>query len=257
MTRPAPDLAVVAAGALVCAALVLLVPVEALKVVGAVPLCLVLPGYAICAAGFARLPADRWLLLLLTLAMSLVTLILGALILDRVPGDISRTTWTVLLVVVVLGGCAVAGFRRPARGGDPGRPRLRPGVGIAEVALVGAACAAVFITTAELRRPLPAPNVVGYTQVWMLPAGGTREPEVTIGVKSGEIRTRAYRLDLEVGNVGTVLRRRFVLRPGTSVRLRARPQTRSGASPTSVTALLYRLDRPGVYRRVRTWIPAR
>ena len=87
------DLLVVAAAAPVCAALALAVPVAPVRILAAVPLCLVLPGYALTAAIFARREISGLQYSLLALALSLSTLVLGSLVLDLSPGGIRSGTW--------------------------------------------------------------------------------------------------------------------------------------------------------------------
>lgn len=136
------DLTLAGAAALICTAVVVAVPVTAVRAVFAVPLCLILPGYAFVASAFARARPSWLVRLMLIPAMSLVTLVLAALLLDVVPTGLNETTWAVLLVVIVLGECLVAAMRRsrtvsaqgamtpgaahsPERGGRPDQGRRR------------------------------------------------------------------------------------------------------------------------------------
>jgi uncharacterized membrane protein len=261
------DLLAAAAAAVLCALVVLYVPLEGVRVVAAAPLCLLLPGYAISAAAFGR-RSLRWSQLLLSsVAMSLATLALGSLVLNYVPGGLHTTSWTALLVLVVLGGCALASLRRPSPASDRlrvFRPQVR---GVDRRLLVGAAlaaaggAAAVGMAVAVSWTPLPAKEAVGYTQLWMLPSGDVMQTRMQIGVVSQEQHPVAYRLKVQVGRRGAPassrLGSRLVLEPGQrrvfQLKVRRRP---SGAIP--VTARLFQGDDPEVaYRRVTGWLPGR
>ncbi|HEX6228423.1 MAG TPA: DUF1616 domain-containing protein, partial [Solirubrobacterales bacterium] len=111
------QLAVIAAAA--SALVALLVPIEELRLIGALPLTLALPGYAIVAVTFARRPLGQAHVLLLSLALSLITLALGGLVLNYSPGGIRSVSWAVLLFVIVLAASRGAAIRRPPV--EPGR----------------------------------------------------------------------------------------------------------------------------------------
>jgi uncharacterized membrane protein len=248
------DLNAAAAAALVAAALVA-VPFEPVRIVGALPLALLLPGYAITAATFAgrRIPGAQ--LLLLTLALSLSTLALGSLLLNAPSEGLTRLSWTVFLVVVVLAGCAIAARRRTAPANGAMRI-VRPQLGIAQVALAAGGVLALVAAFWLALTVLPAKDAIGYTRLWMLPGPGAGRT-VRIGVQSEEQHALSYELKVTVGNRRVAISPRFLLRPGhgRGFKIAIKP-ARNGAS-TPVTARLYRKNDPGtVYRRVTGWIPA-
>jgi uncharacterized membrane protein len=248
------DLLWVAAAAVVCAAIAVAVPQTAIREIAAVPLCLLLPGYALTAAIFAKTPLPGPHQLLLTITLSLASLALGALLLNYMPGGIRESTWIVLLLVVVLGGCSVAAWRRtqgprrvsrPISGGGIGRGgfvRLAGGV------LLGAAAIVIAWT------PFNAENAVGYTQFWMLPG---RTGGFELGVRSQEHDATTYRVVLDSGKRRTTVASRLALEPGQDrvFHLTATP-SRPGAGHR-LTALLFLQDQPGKpYRRVTAILPA-
>jgi Protein of unknown function (DUF1616) len=254
VNRDSRDLWFVAVAAAICAAVALAVPVTVLRTVAAVPLCLVLPGYALTRAIFARRPITGSQLSVLTLALSLSTLVLGSLVLDLSPGGIRTGTWAALLLVVILAATAVAMLRRRGAEAPPPSPvrlRLRPSdVGLL---LVAALIVASALTLSRL--PLKASSALGYTQMWMLPSGTQLAPAVRIGVTSAEKTDTTYRLEV-VGPSGhaTVIDPQLRLAPGgtytVSVELSG---TRSRQSV--VEANLYKADSNAVYRRVSAVLP--
>jgi hypothetical protein len=261
------DLRLVVALAALCAVLAFLLPLEGLALVFAVPLALLLPGYAITAAVFARRELGWPQFFLFSLALSLTTLVLGSLLLNYVPGGIRGISWTLLLVLVVVGCCRAAALRRQGRDTLPRwpRPRLsRLDLGLLAGGLATAAAALILASTT-----VPAKEALGYTQLWILPKGGTQGSEVQVGAKSQEQNPVDFDLRIRVGHFGPevrplpggpatrqIIRRSFRLDPGETrtVRLDAPP---GSAAKVPVVATLLRHNRPyNVYRRVKGWLVA-
>ena len=89
------DLRLLAALSVPCAVLAIVVPVEAIALLFAVPLALFLPGCALTAVTFARHPIEWPQRLVFSVGFSLATLALGALLLNYMPGGIRScgTCW--------------------------------------------------------------------------------------------------------------------------------------------------------------------
>lgn len=241
------DLRLIVAVALLCAVLALLIPLDGIALVFAVPLVLILPGYAITAAAFARRKLAWPQFLLFSIALSLAVLILGSLLLNYV-GGIHPLSWALLLVAVVFAACRVAALRRGKTGTRPSwpRPRLR---GL-EVAMVLGGVAATVVALAIASSTVPAEDAIGYTQLWVLPQTGTEGREVQVGVRSQEQTSTDFDLRVRIGTEALV-RRSFRLAPGETrlVKLRAPPGS-EGTLPVITTLL--RHNRPlSVYRRVK------
>ena len=248
------DLLRVAAAAAVCAAVAVAVPVTAVREIAAIPLCLVLPGYALTEAIFARtaLPGPHRLLLSLTL--SLAALALGTLLLNYMPGGIRESTWVVFLLVVVLGGCVVAGWRRGEGPRRASRPMFGVGVGVGAWARLAGALLLAGAAIVIAWTPFNAENAVGYTQFWMLPGSGGG---LELGIRSQEHDATTYRVVLDSGPRRTTVSSRLALEPGEDrvFHLTANPRVTGGAK--RLTALLFLQDRPGrPYRRVTALLPA-
>jgi uncharacterized membrane protein len=249
------DLVGAAIAAVLCAAVVLFVPVTAIRAVFATPLCLILPGYAVTVASFAGRKLSRAHLLTLSVAMSLATLATGAVALNFLPEGLRSGWWVGLIMLIVLGGCGVAALRRSPSAESRPRDRL-PRVRRVDAALLLGACAAVAGTFTLSYTPLPARHVVGYTELWMLPAGTAGTPAVRVGVVSAELHPLAYRLELRLGSRRAIMSLRFALKPGQAYEKLVPVASPATGASTEITALLYRNDRAtAVYRRVTGWLP--
>jgi Protein of unknown function (DUF1616) len=244
------DLLACAGAALTCAALALAVPATPVRALAAIPLCLFLPGYALTAASFARARPTASRRVMMTLALSLATLAVGAIVVSASPWGLRSGSWAGFLLVVVGAGCVVAARRRPARPRAPRRRLVLPPA--RELALL--ACAIVIAAGAFVfsRVPLPAHDAVGYTALSMLPAGHA----MRIEVQSGEQHATTYRLQVQMGRKGRVVTvdPALTLEPGARARFRVPvlPATRG-----LVAARLYRAGDSRVYRYVTGRVPAR
>ncbi len=241
----------VVAAALICAAVVLRVPLTAVRAVFAVPLCLVLPGYAITRALFPRQPLGGPQAMMLTLALSFATLVIGAVILDVLPGGLRRNSWVALLLVVVLGAAAVATLRRPQLP-RPRRWAIR--LRVSEALALTLALVLAGGAFALSRIPLKAPHAVGYTELWMFTGVQGSSPAVRIGVSSAEQRTTAFRLVIQKANSKPfVVARRLVLKPGGTAQFEV-PLKLSVPIAALVTAKLYRGSQGAPYRQATALI---
>jgi hypothetical protein len=236
-----------------------------------VPLVLVLPGHAVLAAlrplgslgslGSRRsrpsrqggvqggeAPVERWAW---TVALSVAVAVLGAFLLDLVPGGLSRTNWLVLLggTTVLAGAVAVGrGFFDPARPGvDPAvhgtradRMRVRSWRATATFGVAAVVASAAVWLGVSSAAAVPDP---GFAQLWLV--AGANPGAAEIGVHSYEERDQRFRLELRAED-GTVAQTwTFPLHPGDEWRQDVELQP----GRTS-TAELYRGDDPAPYRRV-------
>lgn len=251
MVRRTADVLVAAAAAALCADIVTSSSSVYVRTPFALALLLILPGYAVVAALFVQL--DTAARIVLSVGTSIAVAVLGGLALDLTPWGLQLRSWTVLLTAVTVVGAVVAGVRRkPATAGVPRLPRPRLG-DVLIVALTGALVAGAV---ALARTPLAAKHVAGYTVLWIQPATPGHLRSVVVGVKSSELRSERYRLELRVGGRAAVTRV-LELRPGQqwqAVFPTAAASSPAGATAeagTTVSARLYRADDPrAVYRRV-------
>jgi len=232
-----------------CAGVVLSPAPPGLRVAFGVPFVLVLPGYALTAALFATARLRQTDVLLLTIALSLSLVGLGTLGLNWLPGRLTATTWTALLMAGTALAAVWAFVRIPA---GTGRRAFPPGllttrqVGLLAIALLITVGAIVFA-----RRPLPARGVHGYTALWIVaqPPGSRT---IRVGVQSSEVERTSYLLAVRTDR-GELLQRRLTLAP----RERWTYRLAAGRSSHRVDADLFRSDSPSrVYRRVRLLLTA-
>lgn len=243
------DPRLVGLAAVVCAAIAVAVPVEAVRVIVTLPLVLLLPGYAVVAAAFGARLLDVPQRFLLALACSLMIAILGGIVLNSMPGGIDTLNWALLLVAVTVVACWIAARRRR------GRPHVATGgeklrVGRGELAMFAAAALIAVAAIVLAQTPFPANDARGFTALAMLPE--TEGAAVEVDVISSEQHSQRYVLEVGSRRSGRPEVRRFALEPGetTSVRI---PVSVDGRQ--RIDAVLYRANDPNrVYRRVTTWL---
>lgn len=222
------------------------------------PLVLILPGYALTSALFPRRGFGIPERLLFSLALSLVITVLGGLLLNLTPWGLRAGPWAVLLGGITLGAFAVAHLRRRGQSASTsGWLRtvnigftFRQGLLLGLAALIVCGAVAVSIIGAE-RQPYP-----GFSQLWMLPAGGANPKNaVQLGVSNRESTTMQYRLAVNVD--GKVVKEWASINLNPNEKWEATlllPQT-GGVGTAKVEADLYRTDAPTkIYRHVVLWL---
>jgi len=247
------DLTLAVRAAIVSALLGVIIPLEWLSLLAAAPLILLLPGYGLASAAFARRARGLVQLLALTLGLSLAVLAIGSLLLNFVPGGLRAVTWAVFLVLVTVLACRAAALRRGRGYLSPllGLPWRRPRPLGTALVVAGAALAALGVALAFVA--FKAPDVIGYSELWIEPAHGPRSA-VLVGVGSEEQEVTAYRLATGYAGSAPSSSGKFSLDPGESKVLRV-PVREPRGGPRKVVATLYRVDRPGrPYRRVSAWV---
>jgi uncharacterized membrane protein len=251
------DLERVILAAALGALLSIVLPWELLRLLVALPLALVLPGYAIVLAAFGTHELRRPQLWMLTLACSLCVLVLGGILLNYLPGGIRGATWALLLLVVVLAACRAAALRRPRTWRRPRRSKLSLGaIRRLDLACGGLAALAAVAALVFAYAPLSAGGAAGYTALWMLPGRGGDSGKLRVGIESAEQRSLEYFLRVRTGG-GHSKVARFSLDPGEETGFTLPLALRRGARER-ITASLYRIDHPHrLYRRVVLWLPKR
>jgi uncharacterized membrane protein len=258
MSRANLDLKLAALAAVEGLVVATAVDQTAARVVPAILLALVAPGYALSVALLPQV-RDRFERLLLALGLSVCVIVIGGLILDLTPWGLTSLSWGISLAAFTLAACALAQRRRsaavPARAGDAtpreflSRAARRRAL---TVSSIGAAAVAAMVVAAVLiaRQPSSSAHVDGFTALWAVPVKQS-DASFSIGIRSDEVRTTSYRLIARAGQK-VVLRRNLTLRPREEWLAKGRFV---GAAPIGAVrelqVLLYRDDRPTVvYRRV-------
>jgi hypothetical protein len=209
----------------------------------AIPLALLLPGYALTAACFPGASLGASERLLASLGLSLALSSLGGLMLFWAGLGLQPTPWALLLGALTLASCVVALWRRRASlPASPETPRESPQLG--QIALLALAAllsgGALFVAHSSARQVSGAP----FTQLWAVPTG---DPGVLrIGVRSAEDAPLSYRVELSAGAFFFERWPRVMLAPGESwEKLLAVPPHQP------IELRLYRHDNSeAVYRRV-------
>jgi hypothetical protein len=247
------DLQAACLAAVACALVAALVPWEIVRLAAGLPLTLFLPGYAIVAAAFGSRELAAPKRAMLSVAVSLMTLALGAFVLNIFPFGLETASWAVLLPLVVIAACRGAALRRErSQRGRAGRPALpRPATGSLVLGALAAAIALGALALAE--KPLPAENAKGFTALWMLPTD-EREDAVAIGVDSNQHDFHSYRLRVSLGKDQSKTYR-VRLDPGEERVYEVDVPARA-VGRTHVVASLYKAGDPQkLYRRVTSWLP--
>jgi uncharacterized membrane protein len=218
----------------------------------ALPLVLVLPGYAATAALFPGRALGGAQRVLMCLGLSLMLSALGGLVLNWTPWGLQARSWALLLGSVTLAACAIAWARREEPAAATGVSAGPPGIGLSvrQGAMLVLAMAVIGGSLTRATAGVAQQQTPGFTQLWILPASkGQPQNTVQLGVKNMESTTTSYQLIVTVDGRTAATWHALALTPGrtwqTTITLHG-----SRASST-VVAALYRMDAPQtVYRRV-------
>lgn len=247
------DLAWACIGAVVCAVVSLLVPVDVISLLFLAPLALFLTGYAIIAGALPSWRPEPSLRATASLGTSLAVLALGELLLNYV-GGLRPLPWAILLVLIVLGFSRRAAIARPWRDDDHLRvPLPRSGIISTVLAVLGLLAAGAGMALAF--HPVAAPRAKGFTELWL--DTGAAAKVVRVGVGNQEHRALRYGIIARFEGAKTVTRH-VELKPGERKveTLPVRDRTVAGSIPVEVR--LYREGIPNqVYREVDGFVPRR
>jgi len=254
-------------------AVILGVTEPAIRLAVGFPLVALAPGYALMATtcpGPSVWGAER---LALSIGTSLTVAVLTGLLLHWTPWGLQAVSWSVALGGVTLAAAACAILQRRWRAAPAGAagttrhaihtathraPVLRLGIGSS---FLLAAAALIVVGTVYLARlSTNSRTAVGFTQVWMLPAGDVPATTVRLGVSSHEQAETQYILRLDVDGSPLQTWSSIVLAPGQTWEATAAIPADDG-TPMVAEARLYRADgqamsdedlsdRSGAYRRV-------
>ncbi len=233
--------------------LTLFVPPNVVLGILALPFVCILPGYAVTSAVFTKRALGFPEYLVFSLGLSLVILILGGLVLNYTPFGLRASSWTMLLGCFTLCACSIALARRQGqRVSTPGWLKFGRGeLALHHWILLGLAiaviCGAVIISIVGAeRQPFP-----GFTQLWIIPAGGAEKNAVHIGVNNLESSVIEYSLDVDVDGKVVKVWPAITLQPNEKWEVTLLLSQISNAGTVKVEAILYRRDAPKtVFRHV-------
>jgi hypothetical protein len=233
-----------------------------LRLLLAVPLVVIIPGYALVAASCSEASISGAERLALSIGTSLALAVLGGLLLNWTPWGLQPASWGGLLSTFTIVAAAIALARerqRPTPVAVQPAP-LRAGLGVGS-AFVLASAVAIHVGTVYLARASAAMSAEdGFTQIWMLPTPEAAPTSVRLGVKSLETTEETYAVRLDIDGAPALTWTSIVLAPGASWETTTDiPAEASGA--TVAEARLYRatgqpipdeeLNNPSLaYRRV-------
>lgn len=250
MARRSSDLALATAIAGAAALSTLLgVSNPALRIALALPLGLVLPGYAITAAALPRYTLGLAERLLFSIGVSLAVTALGGLVLNWTPWGLQAGLWVLWLFSLTLGASAIAMVRR-RRGAEVATEARGVGLNLRQGLLLGLAALVVVAAIGVARVPAPQQGLQGYSMLWIWPRSLTDQRTVRLGVSCMEFKPTTYRLQLEVN--GRIVEEwpSIALDPGQTWEDRVELSTEQ-IETGQVEASLYRQDAPAqVYRHV-------
>ena len=138
--------------------------------------------------------------LLLPIALSIITLVLGTLLLGVLPGGGLRTgLWALLLALVTVTGSTVAQFRRSQASAV--RPRAvswlpRPRAIDLVVGLLATGLAVGAVVWSET--PLPASRALGYVELAVIPPRPSSN-KVAVWARSEQQTAHTYRFVIQLG----------------------------------------------------------
>jgi uncharacterized membrane protein len=231
------------------------------RLVFALLLTFLLPGYALQAAMITTPTLGKAERLLLSLGLSLAVAILGGFILNLTAWGLRTSSWAVWLGAITVAGCLAAmvrrhGIRAASRPGPPqfhGFAQLVP-LGLAGLMVIAAVVIVVrsVMLASDFAARYPALEVV---QLWALPETVNGQITLHVGIATRQAETATYRLRLQQG--GQLLREwpTITLSAGEQWEIRVTlPGNLTDAVP--VDALLYRQGAPVAYRHVQVWLNA-
>ncbi len=227
---------------------------SSLRLVLALTLVAVLPGYALTALLLARHSKDRILTTALSLGLSLAASAVGGVILHLSPGGLRPEGWSLLLGGSTLIACAFAAVLRRRDGTAAPPPAVTRGLdrrSLFSTLLFGSALflgAAAIVVAQQGARDQPRP---GFTQMWL--TRGVADDEVTVGIYNQEGRAILVRLILTTGS-SVVAEFPSVMIAPNDTWTRTLPMLDGPPEDEPLVATLFQVDEPDtVFRLARLW----
>src|SRR5205085_4453323 len=170
--------------------------VPVIRIILALPLIFVLPGYTLSEVLFRKRSLNASERLLFSLGLSLAIDIVRGLFLNILPVGLQATSWAALLGLLTLAFSLLAAYLRrrvPMSGARSLRVRLTiyPGILFA-LAIAVVIVSVVYAAFGAARQPYP-----GFIQLWILPEVSTgKSCAVRLSVQSFESTSVPYRLTM-------------------------------------------------------------
>lgn len=243
--RKSSDLLVVVALCTAAIVVVLLGMQNIFRVLLALPLVFILPGYSLVAAMYANRTLAVEIHTVFAIALSVSVTAIGGLILNFTSQGLNAESWLLFLSVTTLAASGLALIRRN-RLAVFTNSDLRLTFNWSQIAMFGLAVVLVFVAIRLTRTGIVNQPVEGFTQLWMLPPAENMQNAVQIGITNEEATTTTYRLIVKAGNDVLGDWRDIELEPGEQWQDYFRVD-----GQTNVEAALYRAHAPNtIYRNV-------
>jgi uncharacterized membrane protein len=223
------------------------------RLIFALPLVLVLPGYTLTRALFSDNSLNITVRFALSIGLSLALSILGGLVLNGIPRGLDATTWVIWLGGITIIASLVAWIRNRAQNSVPLNLMSSIGVDAHHVLLFGMTVVLVIVAVFYARRGAMQQLTTDFTQLWILPAENGDPNVVLVGITNMESSSVEYHIQVEVQGSLVADWPNIKLEPGkkweTSVLL---PPQQS--EEEIIKAFLFGTNSPGeVYRQVHIW----
>jgi Protein of unknown function (DUF1616) len=221
-----------------------------LRVMLALPLVFVLPGYTLTEALFYGRPLNASHRLVLSLGLSLAIDILGGFALNITPIGLRALSWIVLLGLLTTAFSLLIAYLRQGALWSKVKPmgfRFTIYPSIVFVPTIAITLFAILYSTLGAAQQ----NYPGVTQFWMLPVVQARKScAVRLGVDSFASTSATYRVTVTMQGTQVSAWPSIVLAPHSSW-VRLLPITPKSSGDIYVEARLYQVDKPEiVYRKV-------
>jgi uncharacterized membrane protein len=236
------------------AILAMVIPANSIvRLIGALPLVLFLPGYAITAALFPPRSLGILERLLFSLGLSVSVTALAGLVLNLTPWGLQTSTWAMALAGIVLLASIIAWRRRRDAAIISVPVDLKFKLRFRDGLLLSLAVVITGTAIGLSRLPVAPNNVAGYTELWMIPAETGNSTDFRLGITSAEFTETRYRLQVSAGDQVVQAWPELNLKPGEAWETTIGLQSNQVVTGT-IEAALYRLDDPAtIYRHVKVW----
>ncbi len=232
-----------------CSALLPGLPV-CIKILLALPMVFVLPGYILSNIFFQKRTFDIYQRLLSTLSLSLAVVILSGFLLNLLPGGLQTLSWTIFLAAFVIAGSLVVMLLRHTL---PRKffPALRFRLTLFQAFLLLGTLLLSATSLAYTKNGIAQQPHALYTQLWMLPSQESdKQWLIQMGLQNEEGATSHYQLTLSVNGTITRTWPAIALSPHQVWQLQMPLQLKTPEN-TYVELRLYRLQQArNVYREV-------
>ena len=217
-----------------------------------------LPGFALSKAMFPAKSLSISERLLLSLGLSLTIVVLGGFLLNWLPGGLQTITWSIMLILTILGASLVSLVRKSTEksinlGNCNDLRMIIRGASVSQVVLLGLAFLVIIGAIWVARTGAIQQKYTNFTQLWMLPNDSIAPNTIRLGVNSMEQSEISFKLLLKSGK-GIVFESYLIeLKPGEKWEKIVQIPTQL-PNVGLIEADLFRLDEPDViYRMVKLW----